>query len=241
MDHTDVDAVLFDLDGVVTPTAEKHRQAWRRVFAEFFDSRGARAYEESDYFDFLDGKPRDEGVRSILDSRGLSLEEGSDDDPDADTVHGLGARKNAVFLELLDEGIEAYPGTVRYLDALDAAGIAKAIVSSSKNARQVLRSAGLAERFGVVVDGAVAAEEGLPGKPEPDTFLRGAELVDVPPERCVVIEDAVSGVMAGASGGFHHVVGVDRGAGEPALAEAGADTVVKDLDELVAGAEAVRR
>jgi HAD superfamily hydrolase (TIGR01509 family) len=186
---------------------------------------------------YIDGKPRVEGIASMLAARGLTLPEGNDDDndPDADTVHGLGLRKNVIFRELLDEGIEAYPGSVAYLDALDAAGIASCVVSSSKNAEAVLTAAGLRDRFEVIVDGLVAAAEQIPGKPRPDTYLRGAELLGVPADRCVVIEDAVSGVQAGAAGGFARVVGVDRGAGRETLLAEGADLVVVDLAELIPG------
>lgn len=236
MDHDGVDAVLFDLDGVITPTAEKHMQAWNRMFTTYFEARGIDPYTDEDYFRYIDGKPRLEGIASMLAARGLTLPEGDDEaGPDADTVHGLGLRKNVIFRELLDEGIEAYPGSVAYLDALDAAGIASCVVSSSKNAEAVLSAAGLRDRFDVIVDGLVAATEGIPGKPRPDTYLRGAELLGVPADRCVVIEDAVSGVQAGAAGGFARVVGVDRGAGRETLLAEGADLVVVDLDELIPG------
>ncbi|MDV8001588.1 beta-phosphoglucomutase family hydrolase [Rhodococcus sp. IEGM 1408] len=241
MDHDGVDAVLFDLDGVITPTAEKHMQAWNQMFSAYFVERGIEPYSDEDYFRYIDGKPRVEGIASMLAARGITLEEGDDDDPaDRETVHGLGARKNVIFRELLDQGIEAYPGSLEYLDALDAAGIASCVVSSSKNAVSVLEAAGLKDRFDIVVDGLVAVAEGIPGKPLPDTYLRGAELLGVPAERCVVIEDAVSGVQAGAAGGFARVVGVDRGAGREALLAAGADLVVVDLAELVPGLAGVR-
>lgn len=234
MDHSGVDAVLFDLDGVITPTAEKHMQAWNRMFTAYFAERGIEPYSDDDYFRYIDGKPRVEGIASMLAARGIVLENG-DDDATADTVNGLGQRKNVIFRELLAEGIEAYAGSVDYLDALDAAGIASCIVSSSKNAVPVLKAAGLRDRFEVIVDGLVAAAEEIPGKPQPDTYLRGAELLGVPAERCVVIEDAVSGVQAGAAGGFARVVGVDRGAGRQTLLDEGADIVVVDLAELISG------
>lgn len=243
MDHDGIEAVLLDLDGVITPTAEKHMQAWNRMFTGYFAERGLEPYSDEDYFRYIDGKPRDEGIVSMLAARDLTLpmgEEKMDDDDKAaadraltDTVTGLGERKNEVFRQLLDEGIEAYPGSVAYLDALDAAGIAKCVVSSSKNAVAVLTAAGLRDRFEVIVDGEVAAAEGIPGKPRPDTYLRGAELLGVPADRCVVVEDAVSGVQAGAAGGFARVVGVDRGAGKQVLLDAGADVVVVDLAELI--------
>lgn len=236
MDHHGVDAVLFDLDGVITPTAEKHMQAWNRMFSAYFAERGIEPYSDDDYFDYIDGKPRVEGIASMLAARGITLEDGDDDnDAAADTVNGLGERKNVMFRELLDEGIEAYAGSVAYMDALDAAGIASCVVSSSKNAVPVLEAAGLRDRFEVIVDGLVAASEGIPGKPRPDTYLRGAELLGVPADRCVVVEDAVSGVQAGAAGGFARVVGVDRGAGKQTLLDEGADLVVVDLAELITG------
>ena len=235
MDHDGVDAVLFDLDGVITPTAEKHMEAWNRMFSAYFDARGIDPYSDEDYFRYIDGKPRVEGIASMLAARGLTLPEGSDDDeagPDADTIHGLGTRKNVIFRELLDEGIEAYPGSVAYLDALDAAGIASCVVSSSKNAEAVLTAAGLRDRFEVIVDGLVAAAEGIPGKPRPDTYLRGAELLGVPADRCVVIEDAVSGVQAGAAGGVARVGGGGRGGGGATLLPEGGGLVVGDPSRL---------
>lgn len=241
MDHDGVDAVLLDLDGVITPTARIHMQAWNRMFSDYFAERGIAPYSDEDYFRYIDGRPRGEGIAAMLAARDISLPRGDDDDTaGADTVTGLGARKNAVFLDLLAEGIEPYPGSVRYLDALDAAGVSSCVVSSSANATTVLEAAGLRERFEVVVDGRVAARDGLPGKPAPDTYLRGADLLGVPARRCVVIEDAVSGVRAGAAGGFAHVVGVDRGAGSAELSAAGADVVVVDLEELVPGIAEVR-
>ena len=203
--------------------------------------RGIEPYSDDDYFRYIDGKPRGEGIASMLAARDLTLEDGDDDDTaDADTITGLGVRKNVIFRELLDRGIEAYPGSVAYMDALDAAGIASCVVSSSKNAEIVLEAAGLGDRFEIIVDGKVAAAEGIPGKPEPDTYLRGAELLGVPADRCVVIEDAVSGVQAGAAGGFARVVGVDRGAGRENLLREGADVVVVDLTELIPGPQGVR-
>ncbi|MGY4718585.1 HAD family hydrolase [Naumannella cuiyingiana] len=232
----DVDAVLFDLDGVITPTAVVHMRAWDKMFNEFLATRPGQApYTEQDYYDYVDGKPRYEGVRSFLQARGIELPDGSPEDPpEADTIGGLGNRKNALFTKVLaDEGIEAYPGSVRYLDELAKKGTRTAIVSSSKNARDVLATAGLLDRFEVIVDGIVAAERGLPGKPEPDTFADAARQLGVPNSRAAVFEDAISGVRAGRAGGFAHVVGVDRGAGPQALADAGADVVVADLAELL--------
>jgi beta-phosphoglucomutase family hydrolase len=225
---------LFDLDGVLTPTAEAHMRAWARLFEPYLAAHGAAPYESSDYFDHIDGKPRYEGVRSLLVARGIDLPFGDPSDPpEADTVCGLGNRKNSVFTAVLaTEGVTPYPGSVAFLDALAELGVAVAVVSSSKNARAVLAASGLLHRFAVVVDGLVAAERGIVGKPAPDTYLYGAELLGVPAARAVVVEDALSGVAAGRAGGFGHVLGVNRGAGRDELLAAGADTVVDDLGEL---------
>lgn len=237
MDWRDYDGVLFDLDGVLTPTAEVHMHAWRKLFSDYLAARGDESgpYTDDDYFAHIDGKPRYDGVRSFLASRGITLPEGEPSDPpEAETVCGLGNRKNAAFNQVLAaEGIEAYPGSVRLLDALQAAGIEIAVVSSSRNARAVLRTAGLADRFGVVVDGEEAQRWGLPGKPAPDTFIRAAQELGVPVDRAIVVEDATSGVAAGRAGDFGLVVGVDRGAGHEELTAAGADRVVDDLADLI--------
>ena len=241
MDWHDYDAALFDLDGVLTPTAEVHMRAWRDLFTDYLTLRGItdRPYVEGDYFDHIDGKPRYDGVRDFLASRDLTLAEGDPSDgSDADTVCGLGNRKNDFFAAALAaDGVEPYPGSVELLDHLETLGTKVAVVSSSRNAPAVLEAAGLADRFEVVVDGEVAAAEGLPGKPAPDTYLEGARRLGVEPERTVVFEDAVSGVRSGHDGGFGLVVGVDRGAGAEVLTEAGADRVVSDLAELVSGGE----
>jgi beta-phosphoglucomutase family hydrolase len=232
----DFDAALFDLDGVLTPTAEVHMRAWQLMFSEYFASNGiAPAYSDADYFAYVDGKPRYDGVRAALASRGVVLPEGDPTDPPgARTVSGLGNTKNAAVNRLLEtEGVEPYPGSVALLDHLAARGIGVAVVSSSRNASGVLLAAGLADRFTVVVDGSVAEAEGLAGKPSPQTFLRAAERLGVPKERAVVLEDAISGVQAGRAGGFGLVVGVDRGAGADVLRAVGADVVVQDLKELV--------
>jgi beta-phosphoglucomutase family hydrolase len=231
----DVGAVLFDLDGVLTPTAEVHMRAWQALFDSWFTENAITPpYTEEDYFASVDGKPRYDGVRATLASRGVELPEGTPaDDPGTRTVCGLGNTKNVLVNRLLEEeGIVAYPGSVALVDELAARGIPMAVVSSSRNAPSVLAAAGLAGRFAVVVDGTVAAARHLPGKPAPDTFGYAAELLGVPRERVVVVEDALSGVASGRAGGFR-VVGVDRGAGEDALREAGADVVVRDLSELV--------
>jgi len=237
VEWSDFDGVLFDLDGVLTPTAEVHMHAWRTLFTDFLAERGDESgpYTDQDYFDHVDGKPRYDGVRSFLASRGITLPDGDPTDPpDAETVCGLGNRKNSTFNQVLKaDGIVAYPGSVRLLDALREAGTAMAVVSSSRNARAVLQAAGLADRFTTVVDGEEARRLGLPGKPAPDTFLQAARELGVPRERAVVVEDATSGVAAGRAGDFGLVVGVDRGAGHAELTAAGADRAVDDLAELI--------
>jgi beta-phosphoglucomutase family hydrolase len=239
LDWGTVDAVLFDLDGVITPTAEVHMHAWAEMFSPFLAGRGAAPYTDQDYFEHVDGKPRYDGVAALLASRGIDLPWGApDDSPEAETVCGLGNRKNALFGTVLArDGVQAFPGSVALLDVLDARGTRMAIVSSSANAPDVLRAAGLADRFETVVDGTVARSEELAGKPRPDTYAYAADVLGVPHERAVVMEDAVSGVQAGAAGGFAFVVGVDRGAGADLLLAQGADVVVSDLAELVAGAD----
>ncbi len=239
------EAVLFDLDGVVTPTAEVHMVAWSEMFNAWLDSlrdgdagRGGAdlaPYTDDDYFAHVDGKPRYDGVRDFVTSRGLELPEGSPDDaPDADTVCGLGNRKNDAFNAVLErDGVTAYPGSVALLDHLRDLGTPLAIVSSSANAAAVLEAAGLLGRFAFVMSGAVAVERDLPGKPAPDTFVAAAHELGASVAASVVLEDAVSGVRAGASGGFPVVVGVDRGVGADTLRDAGATHVVDDLAELV--------
>ena len=230
------DGVLFDLDGVLTPTAVVHMRAWDQVFATYLAARGVLpVYSKADYFAHVDGKPRYDGVRAVLASRGIVLPEGEPTDaPGTGTVCGLGNTKQEMLGRLLaQEGVEAYPGSVALLDDLARRGVAVAVVSSSRNTRAVLRAARLADRFAVVVDGELARDEGLLGKPSPETFQRAAEILGVPVERAAVIEDAVSGVAAGRAGGFGLVVGVDRGAGAQVLLQAGADIVVEDLAELV--------
>jgi len=228
-------ALLFDLDGVLTPTADVHMRAWSRLFTPYLAALGVDAYTEQDYFAYIDGKPRYDGVRSLLESRGIDLPQGTpDDSPDADTVCGLGNRKNAEFTaELTEHGVEPYPGSLRFLDAAMAAGASVAVVSSSANATSVLRTAGILDRFPVVVDGLVARQDGLAGKPAPDTYLDAASRFGLTAAECVVVEDATSGVEAGRNGAFGLVIGVDRGAGADALRAHGADVVVQDLDELV--------
>ncbi|MFC5730331.1 MULTISPECIES: HAD family hydrolase [Nocardioides] len=237
------DAALFDLDGVVTPTAEVHMRAWASMFNEYLERRSASdgvdypPYADQDYFDHVDGKPRYDGVRSFLLSRGIHLPEGLADDPTtAETVCGLGNRKNDYFGRVLNEqGVVPYPGSVALIEALHAGGTPMAVVSSSRNAPTVLAAAGLTDYFQLIVHGGVAAELGLPGKPAPDTFSHAAERLGATNKRSVVLEDAISGVAAGRAGDFGLVVGVDRGAGAKALADAGADIVVTDLAELLSG------
>ena len=237
LDWRDYAAVLFDLDGVITPTAEVHMRAWAEMFNAYLHEAHPDQpdYTDADYYAHVDGKPRYDGVRDLLASRGIELAEGSPDDAAAtDTVCGLGNRKNDAFNEVLErDGVTAYPGSVALLDHLRELGLPLAVVSSSANAPAVLEAAGLADRFETVVDGAVATREGLPGKPAPDTFQRAATLLGASYDAAVVLEDAVSGVRAGAAGGFGRTVGVDRGAGVQALTDAGADLVVADLSELV--------
>ena len=232
---TGASAILFDLDGVLTPTATVHEQAWQELFEGYLASQPqVPGYSESDYFDHIDGKPRFDGVRDFLASRGIVLPEGPlDDDPANSTVQGLGNRKNRIFNDIVSAGVEPFEGSVRFIEAALAQGLKVAVVSSSRNAPAVLKAAGLSDRFGVVVDGVVAAAEGLPGKPSPATYDYAARLLDLPSEECVVVEDAVSGVQAGHAGSFHSVIGVDRGAGRQTLLDAGATMVVSDLEELL--------
>ncbi|MGC4999952.1 HAD family hydrolase [Streptomyces sp. DT195] len=233
-----IQACLFDLDGVVTKTAVVHAAAWKETFDAFLrDHEGpdARPFDEvADYDEYVDGRPRADGVRSFLESRGIRLPEGTPGDPpDAGTVQGLGNRKNELLLEKIrTDGVEAYEGTLRYLAAVREHGLATAIVSSSANCRDVLRSIGAEDLFDVRIDGVVAAERHLPGKPAPDTFLAAAKGLGVPPERAAVFEDALAGMDAGRAGGFGYVVGLDRTGQADALYAHGAHIVVNDLAEL---------
>jgi beta-phosphoglucomutase family hydrolase len=224
----DYDGVLFDLDGVITPTAEIHEHAWGELFADY-------DYTGADYLAYIDGKPRYDGVRSFLASRDITLPDGDPSDaPGHDTVCALGNRKNTLFNDILErDGIAPYPGSQATLDLLAAAGVPSAIVSSSKNAVPVLTAAGLDGRFDVVIDGVVAADLELDGKPAPDGYLLGAQRLGVDPARTVVVEDAVSGVAAGANGSFAVTIGVDRGAGHDVLLDNGATFVVDDLSDLL--------
>ncbi len=236
MDWNSYGAVLFDLDGVITPTAEVHMRAWEAMFNEFLTARGVtEPYTDQDYFDHVDGKPRYDGVRDFLASRDITLPEGDPGDAGTEqTVCGLGNHKNDTFAQVLrDEGVEAYPGSLALIEQLRDSGMKMAIVSSSKNAPDVLTAAGVTDFFSVVVHGGVAAERGIPGKPAPDTYQEAARELGVPENTAVVVEDATSGVAAGAAGDFALVIGVDRGVGADALLAAGADVVVADLSELV--------
>jgi trehalose 6-phosphate phosphatase len=236
----DFDAVIFDLDGVVTRTATVHARAWKRVFDEYLFSRAVETGEpfepfdiDADYVRYVDGKPRYDGVRSFLASRGIELPEGDlEDGPEAETVCGLGNRKNELYNDLLESGVEVFEDTVEQIRAWRALGLKTAIVSSSKNCAPVLRAAGLSDLFDVRVDGVESARWGLVGKPAPDIFVKAAELLGVEPVRAVVFEDAVAGVQAGRAGGFGWVVGVDRGGAREELLANGADAVVSDLRDL---------
>ena len=229
------DAVLFDLDGVLTPTALIHERAWATMFDELFASLSPpqAPFRNEEYLVHVDGKPRYDGVRSVLRAREIVRPQGDPSEaPGLDTVCALGNRKNALFATVLRrDGIAPYPGSVAVLDHLATLDIPAAVVSSSRNAPEVLAAAGLAERLPSVVDGNVAARRRLAGKPAPDMFLAAAAELGVDPSRTAVVEDAVSGVAAARAGGFGLVIGVDRGAGAQALREHGADIVVGDLAE----------
>lgn len=233
LDPKETLAVILDMDGVLTDTATTHEAAWARTFDAFLAARGGsfRPFGHADYLRHVDGKPRLDGVRDFLASRGISLPEGAADDaPDAPTVHGLGRRKNAAFRAVLAaEGCRAFPDAVALLDRLAAAGIRVAAISASRNAEDVLASAGIRGRFGVLVDGVAAAERGIRGKPAPDVFLAAARALGVEPGRAAVVEDATAGIVAGRQGGFRPVVGLARGGDSKALREAGADAVVESL------------
>jgi beta-phosphoglucomutase family hydrolase len=239
-DH--ISACLFDLDGVLTQTAKVHAAAWKQMFDEYLRERSQRTGEPfrpfddvKDYDAYVDGKPRYDGVRSFLQSRGIELPQGTPEDPPgAETVDGLGNRKNELVLKLIHEnGVQAYEGSVRYVHAVRDAGLPRVVVSSSANCRDVLRAAGIEDLFDAVVDGVVAEREGLRGKPAPDTFLAGAKALSIEPHHGVVFEDALAGVEAGRAGAFGFVVGVDRVGQREALLAHGADIVVEDLAELL--------
>ena len=236
-DLTTYDGVLFDLDGVLTPTAEVHMHAWRTMFTDLFTGWGVEPpYTDDDYYRYLDGKQRYDGVAGLLRSRDVEIPWGDPSDPPtADTVCGVGNRKNEVFAAVLrEEGIAPYPGSLALIEKLRAAGTPIGVVSSSKNAEEVLAAAGIRDYFRIVMDGVVAAREGLRSKPEPDMFTEGARMLGVDPARSAAVEDAHSGVQSAAAAGFALVVGVDRGAGAQALLDLGADLVVNDLAAFVA-------
>jgi beta-phosphoglucomutase family hydrolase len=237
-----ITACLFDMDGVITQTAKVHDAAWKEMFDEFLQD-WAKEHNEKfvpfdptrDYDEYVDGKPRLEGIESFLGSRGIKLPEGQESDkPGAQTVYGLGNRKNGLFMQVLKrDGVQAYDGSVRYVKAVREAGLHTAIVSSSANTVAVLQAAGVADLFEVRVDHQVAEEHQLRGKPAPDTFLEAAKMLGTPAAHAVVYEDALAGVAAGRAGNFGFVVGVDRVGQAEQLHAHGADVVVKDLAELL--------
>jgi beta-phosphoglucomutase family hydrolase len=238
----DVRACLFDLDGVLTSTAKVHAAAWKEMFDLFLRDRATRTGGPfvpfdvaTDYVTYVDGKPRADGTRDLLASRGIHLPEGGPDDPpDAETVRALGLRKNELVLRLIREGgVQAYPGSVEYLRRAKAAGLSRVVVSSSTNCHDVLVAAGLIDLVDGYVDGIVAEQRHVRGKPAPDTFLVGAEMAGAGPGQAAVFEDALAGVEAGRAGGFRTVVGVDRIGHAQALLAHGADIVVGDLSELL--------
>lgn len=235
-------ALLFDLDGVLTQTAKVHAAAWKQMFDAYLESRAATTGAEfvpfdavHDYDEYVDGKPRYDGVRSFLASRDIALPEGDSSDPDtAETVRGLGNRKNDLVLRLIrEQGVEPYEGSVRYVKAAIERGLRRAVVSSSANCRDVLEAAGIADLFEARIDGIVADREHLSGKPAPDTYLAGARALGVGPRQAAVFEDALAGVEAGRAGGFGAVIGIDRVGQADALRAHGADVVVTDLKQLL--------
>jgi beta-phosphoglucomutase family hydrolase len=244
-DRFDLDryeAVLFDVDGVLTDTAPLHAAAWKEMFDEFLHRWSVehghpfRPFRiDPDYGAFVDGKPRFEGVASFLESRRIVLPEGHpDDSADTDTIHGLSKRKNEIFGRLVrDQGVDPFEGSLRFVEHVREAGLRTAVVSSSRNAELMLETAGLGDLFDVRIDGIVAQELGLSGQPAPDTFLEGARRLDVKPEKAVVVEDAIVGIEAARLGGFGFIIGVDRMDGADRMSELGADIVVRDLGDLL--------
>jgi beta-phosphoglucomutase family hydrolase len=237
-----VTACLFDLDGVLTQTAKVHAAAWKQMFDDYLRRRAERSGEKfvpfdevRDYDEYVDGKPRYDGVRSFLASRGIDLPQGTPEDPpDAETIDGLGNRKNEIVLKMIHkDGVQPYEGSVRYVKAARDAGLRRAVVSSSTNARDVLTAAGILDLFEEIIDGHVTESEHLNGKPAPDTYLAGARVLGVGPDQAAVYEDALAGVESGRAGNFAFVVGVDRVGQADALKAHGADVVVRDLSELL--------
>jgi beta-phosphoglucomutase family hydrolase len=235
-------ACLFDLDGVLTQTAKVHAAAWKEMFDAYLRTRAERTGQpfvpfdaHAEYDEYVDGRPRADGTRAFLASRGITLPEGNPDDPPtAETISGLSNRKNEIVLRTMaDDGVAVYPGSVRYLDAVRSAGLRRGVVSASANTRQVLEAAGLADAFDVRVDGVVAARDHLRGKPAPDTYLAAARALGLEPAQAAVFEDALAGVAAGRAGHFGLVIGVDRVGQADALRSHGADVVVTDLAELL--------
>ena len=239
-----VHACLFDLDGVLTDTASVHTKAWKAMFDAYLRDRAERTGGKfvpfdpaGDYRQYVDGRKREDGVRAFLASRDIDIPDGTPDDPpDAETVYGLGNHKNKAFLQTLhDEGVKVFDGSRRYLEAVTAAGLATAVVSASANAGEILSVTGLDRFIGKRVDGVTLRTEHIAGKPAPDSFLRAAQLLSVPPAAAAVFEDALSGVAAGRAGKFGCVVGVDRLDHAADLYHSGADVVVKDLADLLGG------
>jgi beta-phosphoglucomutase family hydrolase len=235
-------ACLFDLDGVLTQTAKEHAAAWKQMFDAYLSERARRTGDAfvpfdpvGDYDAYIDGRLRADGTRAFLLSRGISLSEGTPaDSPQVETVSGLANRKNEILLERLrTRGVQVYEGSVKYLEACKQAGLHRAVVSASANTRQVLAAANLSEQFEVIVDGIVAQQEQLKGKPAPDTYLAAARRLQVEPAQAAVFEDALAGVASGRAGKFGLVVGVDRVGQRDALRQHGADVVVEDLSELL--------
>jgi beta-phosphoglucomutase family hydrolase len=238
-----VTACLFDLDGVLTDTASVHMAAWKKTFDELLagqtgdDGKAQRPFDHSDYLAYVDGKPRSAGVRDFLASRGIALPEGEPDDPPgSDTVNAVGNRKNVdVVATIRAGGVEVFEGSRRYLKAAKEAGLRRAVVSSSANTADVLAVTGMDAYVELRVDGVTIRDEGIPGKPNPDTFLKAAALLGVEPVQAAVFEDAIAGVQAGRAGHFGAVIGVDRVGQADALRENGASIVVTDLSQLMEG------
>ncbi|MEV6209203.1 beta-phosphoglucomutase family hydrolase [Kitasatospora sp. NPDC051914] len=238
----DIHAFLFDLDGVLTQTATVHAAAWKDMFDTFLRAEADRTGTAfvpfdpvADYDEYVDGRPRLDGTRGFLESRGISLPEGSEQDaPGSRTVQGLGRAKNDTVLRMIrEQGVEPYRGSVAYLHRLRDLGLPRAVVSSSANCRDVLRSAGIDDLFDVVVDGVTAKRDGLAGKPAPDTYLAAARALGTAPEHAAVFEDALAGVASGRAGGFGAVVGIDRVGQAEELRAHGASLVVRDLADLL--------